>query len=72
MDFVIEPSKLFELMEKIETVEESEIDQLLNKKLINPYKLYLMKRCQYLPKKSQNTDKMYQLMNLIQAATGFS
>ena len=72
MDFVIEPSKLFELMEKIETVEESEIDQLLNKKLINPYKLYLMKRCQYLPKKSQNIDKMYQLMNLIQAATGFS
>jgi hypothetical protein len=53
-------------------VEESEIDQLLNKKLINPYKLYLMKRCQFLPKKSQAIDKMYQLMNLIQAATGFS
>lgn len=31
-----------------------------------------MKRCQFLPKKSQNIDKMYQLMNLIQAATGFS
>ena len=48
------------------------MDKLLNKKLINPYKLYLMKRCQFLPKKSQTIDKMYQLMNLIQAATGFS
>jgi len=31
-----------------------------------------MKRCQFLPKKSQNIDKMYQLMNLIQSATAFS
>jgi hypothetical protein len=31
-----------------------------------------MKRCQFLPKKSSNIDKMYQLMNLIQAATSFS
>lgn len=30
-----------------------------------------MKRCQFLPKKSQQLDRMYQLMNLIQAGTGF-
>jgi hypothetical protein len=31
-----------------------------------------MKRCQFLPKKSANIDRMYQLMNLIQAGTSFS
>ncbi len=31
-----------------------------------------MKRCQFLPKKSQNIDRMYQLMNLIQSGTCFS
>lgn len=30
-----------------------------------------MKRCQFLPKRSQSTDRMYQLMNLIQTATSF-
>lgn len=53
-------------------MEENELDEVLKSKLVKPYKLYLMKRCQFLPKKSENRDKMYQLMNLIQAGTGFS
>lgn len=69
---MVQPVFLCEIIEKISIIEENEFDELLNNKLIKPYKLYLMKRCQYLPKKSQNIDKMYQLINLIQAATCFS
>lgn len=72
MDFVIEPVKIMEIIEKVQCKEENDFDQLLNKKLINPYKLYLMKRCQFLPKRGHSIDKMYQLINLIQTGTVFS
>ena len=52
-------------------MENSSFENMLNKKLIIPYKLYLLKRCQYLPKKSLPIDRMYQLINLIQTATAF-
>lgn len=72
MEFVIKSEDTLGIIERMDSVEENEFDQVLKNKLIKPYKLYLMKRCQFLPKKSQNLDKMYQLMNLIQTGTGFS
>ena len=72
MEFVIGSEDTAGIIERLESREENDFDELLNRKLIKPYKLYLMKRCQFLPKKSQNIDKMYQLMNLIQTATCFS
>jgi hypothetical protein len=72
MDFSIKPEQMLELLENIKPTEKDDFDSMLITRLINPYKLYLMKRCQFLPKKSSLRDKMYQLINLIHAGICFS
>ena len=72
IDDLLSLEDMLMILEQSHLSEVSEVDKFFNSKLIKPYRIYLMKRCQYCPKDSSQLDRMYQLFNIIQTGTSFS